>query len=149
MGYAWMLWAGEWARGEPATCLDWLCPCPSSPRTDVALTGCWGWAGALGTGTELWSRKGLRPEAFGSQRARGSQAGCLLDQHSSLDVLSGSYQAAFVLLAFLLGPDTFPEWTFLTGVDLVPLVCLVSLGWFQPARVDACWVGGILSLYSF
>lgn len=34
------------------------------------FTGCWGWAGALGTGTELWPKKGLGQEASGSQAHR-------------------------------------------------------------------------------
>lgn len=87
---------------------------PHQGQMLFSFTGCWGWAGALGIGTKLWSRKGLGPEAFGSQRAWRSQAGCLLGQHSSLGVLSGSYQTVSVPLAFLLGPDTFQEWTVLT-----------------------------------
>lgn len=81
------------------------------------FTGCWGWAGALGTGTELWPKKGLGQEASGSQSAQGrAQAGCLLGQHSYLGVLSGLYQAAFMPLAHSKSGQSWP------GVDLVPLV---------------------------
>lgn len=107
------------------------------------LTGCWGWAGALGTDTELWPKKGLGQEASGSQSAQGrAQAGCLLGQHSYL-----------TLPSCLHAPCSLKSGQSWPGVDLVPLVCLVSLGWFQQAGmapppvgtespVDACWTGG-------